>query len=141
MGRREWFRRHRYRDDAGTTEDQELLYRALPNSTYANVPDVLLGYREGRVSLRRAARARWDMTRHVAPLAVRRRRPDHAVLLGAGHTMKAALDLIAVATGANQRMLRQRAGPIATAERADWARVWASVQEHIAGDGMGRVGS
>jgi glycosyltransferase involved in cell wall biosynthesis len=141
MGRCEWFRQHRYSVGAGTTEDQDLLYRALPVSTYANVPDILLGYREDRVSLRRVARARWDMARLVTRVAVRRGRPDHALLHGAGHTAKAALDLVAVATGTHHRMLRQRAAPIDAAERADWERVWGSAQQPTAREGIASVRS
>jgi glycosyltransferase involved in cell wall biosynthesis len=141
MGRCEWFRQHRYSVGAGTTEDQDLLYRALPVSTYANVPDILLGYREDRMSLRRVARARWDMARLVTRVAVRRGRPDHALLHGAAHMAKAALDLIAVATGTHQRMLRQRAAPIDAAEHADWERVWGSVHHPTAREGIESVRS
>ena len=131
MGRAEWFRRHPYKVGAVRSQDQELLYRALPGSTYANVTDVLLGYREERISLSRNTRARWQMSWRVAVLAVRRGRPDHALLNALAHLAKAVLDVIAVATGARHRLLRQRAGRITPEERREWERVWSSVQEPV----------
>jgi glycosyltransferase involved in cell wall biosynthesis len=45
-GRTAWFARHGYRP--GLSEDQDLLLRAYPESQYANLPEVLLGYRQHR---------------------------------------------------------------------------------------------
>ena len=133
MGRAEWFQRHPYNVNARCSEDQELLYRALPESTYANVTDVLLGYREERISLWQNARARWQMSWRVAVLAIRRGRPDHALLNAIAHAIKAALDVIAVATGASHRILRQRAGRITPEEEQQWGRVWSSARQgHVA---------
>jgi glycosyltransferase involved in cell wall biosynthesis len=129
MGRAEWFRRHPYKGGAVRSQDQELLYRALPRSTYANLSEILLGYREERISLTRNSRARWQMTWRVAVMSIRRGRPDHAVLNALSHLVKAALDVIAVATGAGHRLLRQRAGRISPEEREEWNRVWRSVRD------------
>jgi glycosyltransferase involved in cell wall biosynthesis len=128
MGRTEWFRRHPYHAPVLKGQDQELLYRGLPESTYANVPDILHGKREDRVSLRASVRTRWYLTRHLAPTAMRRGRPDHALLCGAGHLFRAAEDAVAIATGAHHRMLPHRARPVTASEESEWRRVWASVQ-------------
>lgn len=46
MGRTEWFRRHRYADNAPfRCEDQELLLRAHSESTYHSLDNVLMAYR------------------------------------------------------------------------------------------------
>ena len=71
------------------------------------------------------------MSWRVAALAVRRGRPDHALLNALAHLAKAVLDVIAVATGARHRLLRQRAGRIAPEVRREWERVWSSVQEPV----------
>jgi glycosyltransferase involved in cell wall biosynthesis len=127
MGRAEWFRRHPYLSAADRAQDHELLYRALRDSTYANVPDILHGYREERVLLKASLRSRWSVIRHLAPTAFRRGRPDHVLLCGLGHLAKATADAVAVASRAHQRMLPWRARPVDPSEETEWQRVWASV--------------
>lgn len=59
MGRATWFRQHRYRmPEVMLGEDQELLLRAYPESTFATHSDVLLAYRKKTFSLKRTLRAR-----------------------------------------------------------------------------------
>src|ERR1700728_2118269 len=56
MGRIEWFRRWRYEESAWLAQDQELLLRSYRLSRFANLPQVLLGYRRGRVTLKKLLR-------------------------------------------------------------------------------------
>src|SRR5271156_6143991 len=56
MGRIEWFRRWRYEESAWLAQDQELLLRSYRLSRFANLPEVLLGYRRERVTLRKLFR-------------------------------------------------------------------------------------
>ncbi|MFN8346196.1 MAG: glycosyltransferase family 2 protein [Spirosomataceae bacterium] len=56
-GRTVWFQQWQYRNFS-RNEDQELLLRAHPNSTYANLPMVLLDYYEDS-SLTKKLTARW----------------------------------------------------------------------------------
>jgi glycosyltransferase involved in cell wall biosynthesis len=56
-GRKEWFRKWQYREFI-RNEDQELLLRAHHESTYANLPDVLLDYFE-TPSFSKKLFARW----------------------------------------------------------------------------------
>ena len=59
MGRADWFRRHRYRTpELERAQDQELLLRAYPESRYAVLDEILLGYRAGPVSLAKTLLAR-----------------------------------------------------------------------------------
>jgi hypothetical protein len=52
MGRSDWFRRYRYRiPEVLHAEDQELLLRAYPDSRFAVLEEILLGYRMGPVAL------------------------------------------------------------------------------------------
>jgi glycosyltransferase involved in cell wall biosynthesis len=44
-GRADWFRRHRYNPRFLKAQDLELLVRAVAESRYANVPEILIGYR------------------------------------------------------------------------------------------------
>lgn len=54
MGRKEWFRRHRYDEVACKAQDQVLLFQTYANSRFASLPEVLLGYRYGVVSLKKS---------------------------------------------------------------------------------------
>ena len=51
MGRIEWFRRWRYDENTRLAEDQELLQRSYRMSRVANLSQIVLGYREKRVTL------------------------------------------------------------------------------------------
>jgi glycosyltransferase involved in cell wall biosynthesis len=50
-GKADWFRRFRYRGFAVRCEDQDMLLRGFRTSRYANVPGIVLGYREGHLDL------------------------------------------------------------------------------------------
>ena len=56
MGRIEWFRRWRYEESAWLAQDQELLLRSYRLSRFANLPQVLLGYRRERITLKKLLR-------------------------------------------------------------------------------------
>lgn len=59
MGRAEWFRTFNYRiPEIRLAEDQELLLRAMPESTYHAIPEVLLAYNRPPSTLRKQTRAR-----------------------------------------------------------------------------------
>lgn len=59
MGRRSWFEAHPYRlPEVHRAEDQELLLRSYPDSHYACLDEVLLGYRQGQFQLQRTLVAR-----------------------------------------------------------------------------------
>ena len=53
MARAPWFRAHPYDLQFRKAQDYELLSRAAPHSRYANLPDVLVGYRLDAASLRK----------------------------------------------------------------------------------------
>ncbi len=132
IGGTEWFRRYAYRPAARRCEDQDLLLRAYRRSTLANLPDILLGYREDRVRLRPTlvGRANW------ARCVWRARREESfrgAVATAAAQTAKGLLDVAAVALRAERYLLPHRAQPITETARAEWAEVWAAVQRTARG--------
>jgi len=57
-GKADWFARYKYDEKYLRAQDFELLLRALPYSTYANLPDVVMGYRveSGNLAKRRLSR-------------------------------------------------------------------------------------
>ena len=53
IGHADFFRQFPYRDDVGRVEDQELLFRAHRRARFACHPELLLGYREEDLRLKR----------------------------------------------------------------------------------------
>lgn len=65
MGRAEWFRQNPYDDLARKAQDQALLLQTYAKSQFASLPDILLGYRYGSVSLEKSITGRWNYIRTV----------------------------------------------------------------------------
>jgi len=128
MGRAEWFIKNPYRLDAMGMEDQELLFRTHEHSRFANLPEVLLGYRENSLSLSKSLRARRGMCR----MMIRVCREKHMLATGAlgllGLAAKSLIDTIAIGTGLNYQLLRHRAPAIRQDEAIEWRTVWEQVR-------------
>lgn len=124
LGRLEWFRRYGYRTDAVRCEDQDMLLRAYKESTFANVQDILLGYREEKVDLRKTLTSRIYFTRSLVKEMMRRKRFDLATRAVVEQQGKMLMDVAAVTTGLHHRLLRHRAYSISTQEAQKWQEVW-----------------
>jgi glycosyltransferase involved in cell wall biosynthesis len=123
MGKTEWFRRYQYRADAIRCEDHDLLYRACGQSRFANVPEIVLGYRQGSINLRKCLRSRWmwyDCAGSYLNTAGRMR-------VGAVEILKSCRDVLAVTAHADTAWLRSRSAALSTEELREWRQVWASV--------------
>jgi glycosyltransferase involved in cell wall biosynthesis len=123
LGRTEWFLRNPYREDAVRMEDWAVLFRAYKQSTFANLQEVVLGYREASLSLRKLAVAR----RHKCRFIVEYARAD-GNYVGAfkevgRQSVKLMIDAFALGTGFNHRLLRHRVPPISDAEVEAWREV------------------
>jgi glycosyltransferase involved in cell wall biosynthesis len=86
MGRIEWFRRWRYEESAWLAQDQELLLRSYRSSRFANLPQVLLGYRRERASLKKLLRYKLLLIKYVCdqPDGGPRRLAEDAAVDGIG---------------------------------------------------------
>ncbi len=125
MGRTEWFRKYGY--DPGTSggvEDQDLLLRSYQASRFANMPCILMGYREPFLSLKKIVGRRYCYFKSVIR-CFEHHKGRHmiaaALLEQAGKSM---VDCAAILSHLNYRILRHRARPIAAQERDDWNAVW-----------------
>ena len=101
MGRKEWFKKYPYRSpEVMRSEDQEVLLRAAPDSTYACLPDILLAYRQFPFNLRKTLSARKHLL--FAQIGIFWRRKQYANMLRAVGTMvaKLCIDLCAALPGA-----------------------------------------
>jgi glycosyltransferase involved in cell wall biosynthesis len=123
MGKTSWFRRYRYRSDAIRCEDHDLLFRACAGSRFANLPEIVLGYRQGCINLRKQLRSRWMWCRCA------RRYLDRSGRLRVGvvEVLKSCRDVLAVAARADAAWLRSRYAALNEEELREWRRVWDSV--------------
>lgn len=122
MGRIEWFRRFRYREDALRMEDQDLLLRSYAQSRFAGIPNVLVAFREDSISLQKILQGRLNYC-----LALARTGGMFAAKGIPAHLLKAALDVVAVGSGLRYRLLRNRAQP-GTADIANaWQELWSKL--------------
>jgi len=123
MGKTSWFRRYRYRADAIRCEDHDLLFRACADSRFANVPEIVLGYRQGTIDLRKCLRSRWMWSRCAGNYLSRAGR----VRVGAVEALKSCRDILAVAARADGAWLRSRYPALTEEELREWRQVWNSV--------------
>jgi glycosyltransferase involved in cell wall biosynthesis len=124
MGHIEWFRRWRYEESAWLAQDQELLLRSYRLSRFANLPQVLLGYRRERVTLKRLFRYKLLHIQYVCkqPGAV----PGswQKIQLLAITAARFAANCVGLFGGFEQRFGHQAATAPKVAERAEWRMVW-----------------
>lgn len=128
MGQMTWFRQHRYDERVLRAQDTDLLLRSFAHSTFGNLPEILVGYREDSISLRKLVVAkRWFMDSLVR-FYVGQGRIDRALWGCIVQVLTVGITVIAVKTGLGHRMPRNQAAPLNEAERGRWNTVWRSVQ-------------
>ena len=137
MGRTEWFRKYRYDVGRLRCEDQDLLLRSYRASRFANIPLILLGYRES-LTLKKSIASRRMMARALAREFWRQWRPDMALAAILGQISKSVFDYVAFTTGLEYRMLHHRYEPSSKEDCQEWARVWNSL--HDSGNVDSRIG-
>jgi glycosyltransferase involved in cell wall biosynthesis len=126
MVRAPWFRRHPYDLSALRYEDVELLYRCYKSSRFANLPEILYGYREMRRGFRKRLKTRIGRVRylHACHDASERATFYQAAL---AESLKIVSDAALVAFSARYAMLKLREGRLSDSESADWRQVFDAV--------------
>jgi glycosyltransferase involved in cell wall biosynthesis len=124
LGHMAWFRKHRYDDEAIKTQDQILLLRSYRDSFFANVPEILLGYREEQLNLQKMLRTRQIFLRFALRELLRRGEPLLALRVILRQMAKTVVEIAAVQSGLNYRLLKHRLGPLGAAERREWEQLW-----------------
>jgi glycosyltransferase involved in cell wall biosynthesis len=124
VGRIEWFRKYGYRQEALRCEDQDLLLRSYPFSHFSNLPEILLGYREDKIQLRKILIGRWHFGQIMAREFWRRRQFGITLRALLEQVLKGLVDCVAISSGLNYHLLRHRAQPITDEERHQWENVW-----------------
>lgn len=112
MGHASWFRRFRYRSpEVMRAEDQELLLRASPESRYACLHEVLLGYRQGPFNLRRTLVARRTLLVAQLRLFAHRGQLSNALMAIAITVAKVVVDIMAALPGCETLFFKRMAEP------------------------------
>jgi glycosyltransferase involved in cell wall biosynthesis len=109
------------------SQDQDLLVRSFQAARFANVPEILLGYRESRLDWRKNLVSRRYLAQSFFENHWHDGHPGLAVRAVAGQAVKSLVDLVAISTGLNYRILRHRARPIDETDRHRWDEVWTSL--------------
>jgi glycosyltransferase involved in cell wall biosynthesis len=128
LGRREWFGEVPYRESAIRAQDQDLLLRRHRNSRFANLPDVLLGYRQERLRARNIVYGRWHYTRALIAFA---RQSNDPLLAARGigqQAVRGAVTLALVGAGRDQAILARRF----RAPEAEEVIQWRAVRDSLA---------
>ncbi len=128
VARQDWYRKHYYDPTAIRFEDVELLFRSYATSRFANLPEVLHGYREPRGGFWKRCKSRVGRVRYL-------KRQREA--LGRGLYYRAALaeavklpsDAALSAFPFRYAMLRAREGRLSAAEVTEWETVYAHLSE------------
>jgi hypothetical protein len=124
MGHIEWFRRWRYEETAWFAQDQELLLRSYCLSRFANLPEVLLGYRRERVTLSKLFRYKLLHIEYVSRQpGIAHEAWQKAHLLGISAARLAA-NCVALLGGFERRFGHQAATTPTKSELAEWQSVW-----------------
>lgn len=134
MGKIEWFRRYRYRiPEVVRAEDQELLLRSYRVSRFACLPEVLLGYRQTGLSLKKVLTARKHLAIAQWSVNLEQGRLGHAILSFFAFSVKALVDTAIGAVGAQRLFIRRLARSAPQEEIDRWRKIWGEFQQLPAG--------
>jgi len=130
MGRIEWFRRHRYRlPEIVRAEDQDLLLRSYSVSRFACLPQVLMGYRQTDLPLRKVLTARRNLARVQWSVNLDQGRPGQAILGFLAFTIKALIDAVLGFAGARRRFITRMARSAPQDEIDRWGKIWEEMRQ------------
>lgn len=131
LGKTSWFKQFRYAESALRCQDQELLLRSFRSSRFANVPEILLGYGEPRLELRKTLRSRLFFIKILFNHYLQERQPVQALWGTFGQLLRGTLDIVTAIGGLNHTTLTHQVVRATDAEKTEWMKVWKAV--HAAG--------
>jgi len=123
MGRASWFRRYRYASPPlERAQDQELLLRAYPDSRYAVLDEILLGYRIGPSTFARTLAARRCLLAAQVERFAQRRQWHYLLLALLAAALKLPRDAF-FATPPGRRWRDRRGGDVPPALEQAWGEL------------------
>jgi glycosyltransferase involved in cell wall biosynthesis len=126
MGRTEWFRKHRYRSEMRKAQDQDLLLRSWRTSCFACLPEILTGYAQESLSLKKILVTRYYLSIALVQAAARRGQYFSGMHALMTQLAKGMVDAFSILTGLERFILRHRALPISAQERERWTKYLSS---------------
>jgi len=130
MGRIEWFKANPYRiPEVRRAEDQDILIRSFQSSRFECLPEVLLGYRQGRFSLRRQLTARWHLANAHLRGHLTSGHPGYAIAGGVYQGIKAIFDILAAFPGLNLLYAYRFMGEVPYIEGSNWQQLWQETKQ------------
>jgi glycosyltransferase involved in cell wall biosynthesis len=135
MGKIEWFRRHRYRlPEIVRGEDQDLLLRSYSVSRFACLPEVLLGYRQTGLELKKVLTARRNLARVQWSVNLDQGRPGYALMGVLTLALKAMADAALAAAGAKHIFVTRQTRWAPPKEIDRWKKIWGELHHPSVGD-------
>ncbi|HEX04406.1 MAG TPA: glycosyltransferase [Bacteroidetes bacterium] len=128
MGRTSWFRKYRYRESMQKSQDQDLLLRTYRESRFALLPEVLLGYRQDQLNLRKTLRSRRMFAGALKYAFLAHGEPLSALLAVAGQAAKGTVEIAATATGLSRLILRNRRRELPARMAASWEQCLQTIE-------------
>lgn len=119
-GRAAWFRRNPYDAKLMNTQDQDLLLRTFTRSRFGCVDEVLFGYRQDSLSLRKLLRGRGVYSRALWQYGRTQHLRPSAFVGIAGQAVKAVVDILTMAVGLDGPMQLQRLRPVPESVAMRW---------------------
>lgn len=111
-GRADWFRNNPYDPALMKAQDQDLLLRTFQHSQFSARPEVLVGYRQDAVDLRKRLQGRYAILRSLFNFARRAEHPFPAMRGIAVQMFKSVMDIVTIALGLNRQVQRRRLRPV-----------------------------
>jgi glycosyltransferase involved in cell wall biosynthesis len=127
MGKTEWFRRWRYKEMALLGQDQELLLRSYERSCFANVPEIVLGYRQEHVSLKKLARYKLLWTKFVFDHEGESMPAYRRIAFVMIQMARLGANCVAALGGPTRRLGRQGAEPPTPEQLEAWRVLWGNL--------------
>lgn len=128
MGRATWFKKYHYRDDMSKAQDQDLLLRSYRDSRFATLPEILTGYRQDSLTLKKIIPGRFHFTKALIREAVNHSEYVSIITAPLLQIVKAMVDVFSITTGLQSIVTRHRALPIDETVSGEWDKVWLRLQ-------------
>ncbi len=111
FGKRSFFEKYPYNVAAKKAQDQELLLRAFSTSRFANIPQVLLGYRQEKLSVKKSMVGRYIFSKSIASHFAQSGEYRKLVRGITGQLFKFTADTLVIGTGCGRFLYTHRADP------------------------------
>lgn len=119
-GRASWFRNNPYEFRLRYAEDQDLLLRSFRHSKLGGVGEILLGYRQDRLALKKLLPGRATFMGSAWRHGMAAGEALSALGGIANHTAKGMMDVATLALGLNRQMQLRRLKPVSPAIAEEW---------------------